>query len=128
MLSTLSTVTPSQPSGLLAARVEGKDQPGLRLLDITVRRNAYGRQLDSFREPLRWLSQGSVSDAFEGVFIRAPKIHGLGENVKPLGFHGEEVVLARNNRVLAATFHPELTRDARVHRYFMGMVEEAKGA
>lgn len=90
----------------------------LGLIDISVERNAYGRQVDSFTGPV-------VVDAlpggpeFEGVFIRAPKICSMGGDVRALGRAGKEIVMARNKNVLVMTFHPELTDDTRIHGYFV---------
>lgn len=91
----------------------------LRLMDITVQRNAYGRQLDSFDEPI-------TADQFpklRGVFIRAPRIVRCGKTVTVLAKHQNDIILARQNHMLAGTFHPELTGDLRVHRYFIDMVK-----
>ena len=90
----------------------------LGLIDIEAERNSYGRQVDSFIAAVQ-IPLFKDKPGFEGVFIRAPRILKLGKDVEPLGFNGEEVVLARNARVLVAAFHPELTRDLRIHRYFI---------
>jgi len=87
----------------------------LGLIDIAVRRNAYGRQVDSFEEELEIEGIGS----FHGIFIRAPQIEGIGPGVEVLAQHGGRPVLAREGRVLVASFHPELTPDERIHRYFL---------
>ncbi|HDQ44204.1 MAG TPA: pyridoxal 5'-phosphate synthase glutaminase subunit PdxT [bacterium] len=104
---------------VLATEIEGgcRFRP-LGLIDLAVRRNAYGRQVDSFSERIR-IPLFPENPAFEAVFIRAPKIVRLGGSTEPLGFHRDEVVLARNANVLAAAFHPELTRDSRIHDYFV---------
>jgi 5'-phosphate synthase pdxT subunit len=106
---------------LLARSVTGPEQRSLGLLDAEVERNAYGRQTDSFETDLSWSEDGG---AIRGVFIRAPRIRRVGEGVRVLAERDGEPVLVRNGRVLAATFHPELTDDTRVHRYF---VEEMAG-
>jgi 5'-phosphate synthase pdxT subunit len=93
------------------------DQRSLGLMDITVRRNAYGRQVDSFEADLHVRHLGR--EPFRGVFIRAPWIEEVGGGVEVLATHGERVVAARERRVLATTFHPELTGDLRMHRYFV---------
>ena len=102
----------------LAARVVNDGFDTLDLIDVEVERNAYGRQVDSFADHVRIPVFGDKPE-FEGVFIRAPKIVSLGRGVEALGFHGDDVVMARNERVLVTTFHPELTRDLRIHAYFV---------
>jgi 5'-phosphate synthase pdxT subunit len=100
---------------LLARDVEGPRQSSLGFIDLGVERNAYAREveLDGRRRPL------------EMVFIRAPRIRRVGPGVSTLARHGDEPVMAREGRVLVATFHPELTNDASVHRYFCDMVTAA---
>jgi 5'-phosphate synthase pdxT subunit len=97
----------------------------LGLIDLRVERNAYGRQADSFFDTVR-IPMFKEKPGFEGVFIRAPKIHALGNHVEPLGYHNDDVVMARNKRILVCTFHPELTRDTRVHRYFVKAMVEGR--
>jgi len=96
-------------------------QPTLELMDIGVRRNAFGRQVDSFEEPLD--VQG-LSEPFPAVFIRAPIIERVGNGVEVLARHGDRVVLVRQGTLLASSFHPELTNDTRLHRYFLTMAEQ----
>ena len=92
-------------------------QHGLGLLDIGVRRNGYGRQLDSS------IRRGDFRGTpMEMVFIRAPKIVAVGDGVEVLAKEGDEVVAVRQGHVVAATFHPELTDDTRMHAMFLGMV------
>jgi 5'-phosphate synthase pdxT subunit len=98
------------------------DQRSLDLMDITVRRNAYGRQVDSFEADL--FVEG-IDGAFRGVFIRAPWIEEVGEGVDVLAKHDGRIVAARQGDLLATTFHPELAGDPRFHRYF---VDEVVGA
>lgn len=98
-------------------------QRSLGLMDIGVRRNAYGRQVDSFETDLDF---AHLDDVFRGVFIRAPRIESVGEGVEVLAAHEGHVVAARQGRALATTFHPELTGDPRVHRYFIDEVVGAK--
>ncbi len=107
---------------LLARDIGGRDQPLLGVMDISVRRNAFGRQVDSFEESL---SVPSLGDApFRGVFIRAPLIEKTGPGVSVLAKLADgRVVAARQGRLLATAFHPELTDDSRVHRYFLDMIE-----
>ncbi len=101
------------------------DQPLLGLLDVTVRRNGYGRQVFSFEADL-------VLDGTErplrGVFIRAPRVESAGANVSVLAELDGVPVLVREGRVLAAAFHPELTDDTRVHELFLQMVREERAA
>ena len=102
---------------LLASEVENPQQQGLGALDIRVRRNAYGRQIDSSIREGRFLN-----DAIEMVFIRAPKIERVGGGVEVIATEGADPVLVRKGKTLAATFHPELSDDPRVHQYFLDMV------
>ncbi len=102
---------------LLANRVEG-ETPYFSLLDVDVKRNAYGRQIDSF------VTEGDFDGMYIGmVFIRAPQILRVGDGVKTLAAHDGKPVAVRQNNILATAFHPEMTRDARVHKYFCNMVE-----
>jgi len=105
---------------LLAKTVDSK--PGFfKAIDISVKRNAYGRQIDSFEAELK--VKGFVKP-FHGVFIRAPIIEHIGKNVEVLAEFGEKAVLAKQNNVLVATFHPELTNDTRIHRLFLKIIEQ----
>ncbi len=103
---------------VLATTREHLPSDPLKLIDVKVKRNAYGRQVDSFIDTVQ-LDLNGAKRAFEGVFIRAPKIVELGSGVKPLAYHGQDVVMARNERILVSTFHPELTDDSTIHRYFI---------
>jgi 5'-phosphate synthase pdxT subunit len=94
------------------------NQPRLGLMDIAVQRNAYGRQVDSFEEDLE---VKGLDRPFHAFFIRAPVILSVGEGVEVLAKHGEEIILARQGNLLAGTFHPELTRDPRIHQLFVEM-------
>jgi 5'-phosphate synthase pdxT subunit len=108
---------------MLAKEVENPRQTGLGVLDMTIRRNAYGRQIDSFIEssPVApELDQGQ--GPLEMVFIRAPRIEKVGPGVEVLARHGADPVLVREGRTLAATFHPEISDDPRVHAYFLDLV------
>jgi pyridoxal 5'-phosphate synthase pdxT subunit len=107
---------------LLASEVRNPEQESLGLIDISVERNAYGRQVNSFIGELE-LSPGA--QPLEAVFIRAPRIKNTGPAVKTLAEFQREPVLVRQGNILAATFHPELTKDVRIHRLFIEMVEEA---
>ena len=102
---------------LLAKEVTNPDQPGLGALDIRIRRNAYGRQIDSS------IRTGRLGESpIEMVFIRAPKIEQLGPGVEVLATEGDDPVIVRQGRAMAATFHPELSDDSRVHQAFLELV------
>lgn len=103
---------------LLAREVHGPSQPSLGLLDVSVERNAYGRQVDSFEADI---DVPSIHADVRGVFIRAPRFRGLGAGVEVLARLAAEPVLVRQGRVLAATFHPELAGDPRLHGLFVAM-------
>lgn len=105
---------------LLAREIEGSNQPRLGLMDITVRRNAFGRQVDSFEMDLEIPVLGK--EPFRGVFIRAPFVLKAGQGVEVLCSVQGQAVLVRQGKLLAAAFHPELTGDLRLHRYFMNQV------
>ena len=105
---------------LLARTVHGGEPPLLRLLDITVLRNAYGRQVDSFEADLEIPVVGSPP--MRAVFIRAPIIEETGPCVNVLAALGGRPVLVREGGVLVSSFHPELSPDDRVHRYFLDMI------
>jgi pyridoxal 5'-phosphate synthase pdxT subunit len=103
---------------LLAAEVENPKQAGLGALDIRIRRNAYGRQLESS------IRQGAFGKSpIEMVFIRAPKIEHVGKDVEVLATEGCDPVVVRQGNTMAATFHPELSDDDRVHRAFLDLVK-----
>ena len=106
---------------LLALRVE-PEQTSLALLDVDVVRNAYGRQLHSSVETLRFEAALRPPDRGSGVFIRAPRIVRVGSQVEILAWLDEDPVLVSQNRILAATYHPELGSDLRVHERFIGLV------
>ena len=104
---------------LLATEIENPKQKGLGALDICVRRNAYGRQVDS---SIREGRLGRVP--IEMVFIRAPKIERIGEGVEVVATEGRDPVMVRKGHTLAATFHPELSDDPRIHQYFLDLVAD----
>ncbi|MDY0884470.1 pyridoxal 5'-phosphate synthase glutaminase subunit PdxT [Dongia soli] len=106
---------------LLARRVVAPKQPSLGVLDVTVERNAYGRQIESaiLRTPTTL-----GGEPIETVYIRAPRIMATGPAVEVLAMRDGSPVLVRQNHVLASTFHPELTADRRVHRLFCTMAME----
>jgi pyridoxal 5'-phosphate synthase pdxT subunit len=111
---------------LLARDVESPKQPSLGFIDITAVRNAYGRQKESF-ETEGEADLGEGPRPIKMVFIRAPRISRVGPAVTPLVRHKGETVMARQGTVLVAAFHPELTDDPTVHRYFATMVRQAAG-
>jgi pyridoxal 5'-phosphate synthase pdxT subunit len=102
---------------LLAKEVENPKQRGLGVLDIRIRRNAYGRQVDSSIREGKF--QGEPA---EMVFIRAPKIQCVGPGVEVIATEGHNPVAVRQGKVMAATFHPELSDDHRVHQAFLDLV------
>jgi len=104
---------------LLARQVENPHQPGLNALDITIRRNAYGRQIDS---TIVEAASALGGKPLEMVFIRAPRIESVGEGVEVLARRDDEPVLVRKGNVMAATFHPELSDDKRVHAEFLRLI------
>ena len=101
---------------VLAQRVEG-GQPLLSLLDVTVRRNAYGRQVDSFESDVDVDGVGPV----RAVFIRAPVVSEVGDHVEVLACHEGQAVVVRQGNVLAAVFHPEIAGDPRLHAKLLAM-------
>lgn len=102
---------------MLAREIEGSTQPRLGLMDIRVERNAFGRQVDSFEASLDITAIGG--QPFRAVFIRAPYVIGTGSGVEVLATFREKIVFVRQGRFLAAAFHPELTDDLRIHKYFL---------
>ena len=108
---------------MLARQVENPHQPGLNAIDMTIRRNAYGRQIDS---TILEASSALGGDPLEMVFIRAPKIESVGSEVEVLAKRGDDPVWVRQGRVMAATFHPELSSDSRVHAEFLKLVKNGK--
>jgi 5'-phosphate synthase pdxT subunit len=110
---------------LLAKQVENPPQPGLNAIDITVRRNAYGRQIDS---TILEAETELGDQPLEMVFIRAPRIERVGRGVQILAKRGDDPVLVRKGRVMAATFHPELSDDKRVHAEFLKLVQNRAAA
>lgn len=97
------------------------DQRSFGAIDIDVKRNAYGRQIDSFETDI---ALDGMVEYFHAVFIRAPQIARIGEDVQVLARHNEDVVLARQGSVMVASFHPELTSDTRIHAMFIGLLQE----
>ncbi|MBO8170014.1 MAG: pyridoxal 5'-phosphate synthase glutaminase subunit PdxT [Thermoanaerobacteraceae bacterium] len=110
---------------LLAKDIKGSDQPRLGLMDVSVVRNGFGRQVDSFEEDINIDALGEKP--FRAVFIRAPYIESISPQVGILAqLDRDRVVLARQGNLLACAFHPELTDDKRIHKYFLQMVKESK--
>jgi len=109
---------------LLADRIADGDEPVLRLLDITVERNAYGRQLDSFEADLAIPSLGD--EPLHGVFIRAPVVSEVGPDVEVLARDPTDgrPIAVRQGRVMATAFHPELTGDRRLHRLMLELITQ----
>jgi 5'-phosphate synthase pdxT subunit len=102
---------------LLAKEVENPKQEGLGVLDVRIRRNAYGRQLESS------IREGKLQGSpIEMVFIRAPKIERVGSGVEVIATEGSDPVAVRQGSVMAATFHPELSDDTRVHQAFLDLI------
>ncbi len=112
---------------LLSDRIlDGRaDQIALKSIDIVVRRNGYGRQVDSFETDI---DVDGFDSAFHAVFIRAPRIEEVGPDVDVLARHEGVPVLVRQGTVMAASFHPELTNDDRIHRLFADMVRGASSS
>jgi 5'-phosphate synthase pdxT subunit len=108
---------------LLARGIEGRSAGYVEAIDITVSRNATGRQVESFETTLEIEEIGKDVPA---VFIRAPYITAHGPDVRLMANYQGRWVMARQNRVLVASFHPELTKDTRVHEYFIRMVKETE--
>jgi 5'-phosphate synthase pdxT subunit len=108
---------------LLASEVENPKQAGLGAIDIRIRRNAYGRQRDSSIREGRFMP-GKVGSPLEMVFIRAPRIERLGAGVEVIATEGKDnvPVAVRQGRAMAATFHPELSDDTRVHQAFLDLI------
>jgi 5'-phosphate synthase pdxT subunit len=100
----------------------GRDHLGL--IDVSVRRNAYGRQVASFEADLELAEQ---NETVRGIFIRAPRVSEVGPDVEVLAELDGEPVLLREGRFLVASFHPELTDDTRVHELFLDLVREEQG-
>jgi len=109
---------------VLAKKVQGSIQPTLGLLSIEVKRNAFGRQIESAEVPLD--ITGVEGKPFPGVFIRAPWIENAWDDARVLARLDGHGVMVRQKRILGTSFHPELTDDHRVHRYFAEMVAAAK--
>lgn len=108
---------------ILLAKDVNPSQESLGALDIAIQRNAYGRQIDS---SIMTAPTKLGGDPLEMVFIRAPRIERVGAGVQVLAEREDHPVLVREGKILAATFHPELSNDLRIHELFLGIVKEAK--
>jgi 5'-phosphate synthase pdxT subunit len=106
---------------VLAKTIQGQEEAHLGLMDITVSRNAFGRQRESFETDL---NIKGIEEPVRAVFIRAPLIQSVGTGVDVLSEYNGEIVAARQGHLLASSFHPELTDDYRLHQYFVDMVRE----
>lgn len=118
---------------ILLARDAGRPQPVLGVLDVKVQRNAFGRQVNSFEVDLdvpelaKVQQNGATPHPFHAIFIRAPLIESAGKGVDILArLEDGTIVAARQDNLLATSFHPELTHDARFHQYFIEMIQEGK--
>jgi pyridoxal 5'-phosphate synthase pdxT subunit len=109
---------------LLAKRIHNQESSHLGLMNVTVERNAFGRQVDSFEADL---AIKDVAEDFPAVFIRAPYIIEAGDGVDILSEDTGRIVAARDRHYLATAFHPELTKDTRLMKYFLKMAEDAAG-
>ncbi|HLG23977.1 MAG TPA: pyridoxal 5'-phosphate synthase glutaminase subunit PdxT [Candidatus Nanoarchaeia archaeon] len=103
---------------LLAKEIIGSSQPKLNLLDVSIKRNDYGRQIDSFEAEINSKRLGKLN----GVFIRAPVIEKVGKSIEVLAEFDKKPVLVQQGNILASAFHPELTYNAKVHQYFVNSV------
>lgn len=111
---------------LLAKRIAGlPNQPTIGVLDVTVDRNAFGSQVDSFEAdiPMDWPS--AIRTTVRGVFIRAPIIQEVGKTVQVLGMFEDRIVAVQQGNILATAFHPELTDDPSIHKYFISMIHQS---
>lgn len=107
---------------LLSKKIDRSNQYSLGLLDISVKRNAFGRQIASFEAdiPVKGLKGGNL----RAVFIRAPYVTEAGPEVDVLAAYAGKIVLVQDDHILASAFHPELTDDTRIHEYFINIVDQ----
>lgn len=108
---------------VIAKRIAGQEEAHLELMDITVARNAFGRQRESFETDL---PVKGIEEQVRAVFIRAPLIQEVGQDVEVLATYNDQIVAAQQGNLLAASFHPELTDDYRMHAYFLDMVKNSR--
>ncbi|WP_068777842.1 pyridoxal 5'-phosphate synthase glutaminase subunit PdxT [Paenibacillus sp. FJAT-26967] len=106
---------------LVADQIAGQAEAHLGLMNMTVQRNAFGRQRESFETDL---DVKGIQEPIRAVFIRAPLIDEVGDRVDVLSTYNGQIVAARQGQVLAASFHPELTDDSRMHAYFLDMIRQ----
>ena len=106
---------------LMATEISGSDQPRLGLIDMSVERNAYGRQIESFEAVIGDEQLLPGSETLTAVFIRAPRITRIGTTVRVLARFESAPVLVQQDRLLAATFHPELTENRSIHAHFLNL-------
>ena len=109
---------------LLCRDIIGSDQPRLGLFDARVRRNAFGRQRESFEADLFVPEMEAGARPIRAVFIRAPYLEQVGPDVQVLAEVNGKAVIARQGKMLVTSFHPELTTDDRIHHYFLQMITE----
>jgi len=102
----------------IAKKLKDNYPKPIGIMDITVERNFYGRQIDSFEEKV---SIKGLDNKFNAIFIRAPIIREVGKNVEVLSILNNEIIAARQDKIFVTSFHPELTEDSRVHEYFLNM-------
>lgn len=106
-------------SEILDAGAAGRDAAPLKAIDMTVRRNAFGRQVDSFEGDIDF---EGLSEPVHAVFIRAPWVERVGPDVRVLGRAADHIVAVRQDKMLATAFHPEMTGDRRIHRLFVDII------
>jgi 5'-phosphate synthase pdxT subunit len=114
---------------MLAKHTADGEQPLLRVMDITVRRNAFGRQPRSFEGVVELTldaAPGAAPAEFHGIFIRAPWVEQVGPGVEVIARCGDHIVGVRQGDMMGVAFHPELSDDARLHEYFLNMVRAGK--
>ncbi|MNJ44682.1 Glutamine amidotransferase subunit PdxT [compost metagenome] len=110
---------------VMAKEIEGGEEPHLGVMDISVSRNAFGRQRESFETDLE---VKGLEEPLRAVFIRAPLITAVGDGVEVLSTYNDEIVTARQGHLLVSSFHPELTDDVALHKYFTEMIQASKSA
>ena len=108
---------------VMAKHIAGQEEAHLELMDMTVSRNAFGRQRESFETDL---PVKGIEETVRAVFIRAPLIESVGNQVEVLSTYKDEIVTARQGHLLACSYHPELTDDYRLHAYFVDMARSYK--
>ncbi len=107
---------------IMANRISGGEEPHLGIMDVEVNRNSFGRQVDSFETDLEMPAVGQ--DPFPAVFIRAPHIREIGKETDILAKYEDRMVAVQQGNLLATSFHPELTEDNRIHKYFLDMIRK----